>query len=39
LRDNIQYRLDSPELQGLRRYYQLAEKHGVVESIAEPVFY
>jgi chorismate dehydratase len=39
LRENIQYRLDSLEVQGLRRYYELAEKHGVVESIAEPVFY
>ncbi len=39
LRDNIQYRLDSAEVQGLRRYYELAEKHGVVESIAAPVFY
>jgi hypothetical protein len=39
LRENIQYRLDSREVQGLKRYYELAEKHGVVESAAEPVFY
>jgi chorismate dehydratase len=39
LRENIQYRLDSREVQGLKRYYELAEKHGVVDSIAEPEFY
>ena len=39
LRENIQYRLGEPEQAGLRRYYQLAAKHGVVEEIKAPEFY
>lgn len=39
LRENIQYRLGEREEQGLRRYYQLAEKHGVVDAIRMPEFY
>lgn len=39
LRENIQYTLGEREEAGLRRYYQLAEKHGVVESIRAPEFY
>jgi chorismate dehydratase len=39
LRENIQYALGDREEQGLRRYYQLAEKHDVVESIRAPEFY
>jgi chorismate dehydratase len=39
LRDNIQYRLDAAEVHGLRHFYELAEKHGVVESTAVPAFY
>jgi chorismate dehydratase len=36
LRDNIKYRLGDRETQGLRRYYELAAKHGLVER-AGPV--
>lgn len=39
LRENIQYTLGEREQQGLRRYYQLAEKHGVVDAIRAPEFY
>jgi chorismate dehydratase len=39
LRENIQYTLGEREEQGLRRYYELAEKHGVVEAIRAPAFY
>jgi chorismate dehydratase len=39
LRENIQDRLQAPDVQGLRLYYELAEKHGVVESAWEPEFY
>lgn len=39
LRENIQYTLGEREEQGLRRYYQLAEKHGVVDAIRAPEFY
>jgi chorismate dehydratase len=31
LRENIKYRLGDREIQGLRRYYELAAKHGLVE--------
>jgi predicted solute-binding protein len=39
LRVTLQYTLGEREEAGLRRYYQLAEKHGVVESIRAPEFY
>ena len=39
LRDNIKYRLGDREAQGLRRYYELAATHGVVESAGIPSFY
>jgi chorismate dehydratase len=39
LRENIRYDLGSRELEGLRTYYELAVKHGVVEDAAAPVFY
>ena len=38
LRDNIQYTLDDRAAAGLRRYYALAEEHGVVEATRAPVF-
>ena len=38
LRDNIKYRLGDRETEGLRRYYELAAKHGLVER-AGPVEY
>jgi chorismate dehydratase len=31
LRDNIKYQLGDREIQGLRQYYELAAKHGLVE--------
>ena len=39
LRDNIQYTLDDRAAAGLRRYYALAEEHGVVEATRAPVFF
>ena len=39
LRENIQYTLGEREIAGLRLYYQLAEKHGVVEGVRAPQFY
>jgi chorismate dehydratase len=39
LRDNIKYRLGDRETRGLRRYYELAAKHGVVPDSRTPEFY
>jgi chorismate dehydratase len=39
LRDNIRYRLGDREIQGLRRYYELAAKHGLVERAGPVEFY
>ena len=39
LRENIRYALGEREQAGLKRYYELAEKHGVVEEIRAPEFY
>jgi chorismate dehydratase len=39
LRDNIRYTLDDRAAAGLRRYYELAAKHGVVEAARAAVFY
>jgi chorismate dehydratase len=39
LRDNIKYRLGPREIQGLRRYYELAATHGVAEFGREIEFY
>lgn len=39
LRENIQYTLGEREEAGLRRYYELAERHGVVDRIRAPAFY
>lgn len=39
LRDNIRYTLDGRALAGLRRYYQLAEQHDVVDEVRAPTFY
>jgi len=33
LRDNIHYTLDEPAAAGLRRYYELAEAHGIVDRV------
>jgi len=39
LRDNIKYVLGEREAAGLQRYYDLAEKHGVIERVRTPVFF
>jgi chorismate dehydratase len=39
LRENIRYTLDGRAAAGLRRYYELAAKHGVIESARPPAFY
>ena len=39
LRDNIHYTLDERAAAGLRRYYELAERHGVVEQSKAPSFF
>jgi chorismate dehydratase len=39
LRDNIQYIVSEREEEGLRKYYELAESHGLVDALAPPVFY
>jgi chorismate dehydratase len=39
LRENIQYTLGEREQAGLRKYYELAAKHGVVDEARAPMFY
>jgi chorismate dehydratase len=39
LRENIKYTLGERETQGLRRYYELAARHGVVTDARAPEFY
>ena len=39
LRENIKYQLGDREEAALRRYYELAEKHGVVDRAIAPAFY
>jgi chorismate dehydratase len=39
LRENIRYDWGSRELEGLQTYYELALKHGLVDSVSLPVFY
>lgn len=39
LRDNIQYNLQSQDIAGLRRYYELAAKHRLIDSPREPMFF
>jgi chorismate dehydratase len=39
LRDNIQYRLGEREAAGLRRYYDLAAKHDVIDAAQPAEFY
>lgn len=38
LRENIYYAMGDREVAGLRRYYELARRHGVIETAKEPVF-
>jgi chorismate dehydratase len=39
LRDNIRYTLDERAVAGLRKYYELAAKHGVIEHVRPIEFY
>jgi predicted solute-binding protein len=39
LRENIYYELGDREEEGLRAYYDLAERHGVVDRVLAPAFY
>jgi len=39
LRENIQYVLDDRAAAGLRKYYELAAKHEVIDKASETVFY
>jgi chorismate dehydratase len=39
LRENIQYTLGAREQAGLLKYYELAQGHGVVNSVTPPLFY
>jgi chorismate dehydratase len=39
LRDNIQYRLEDRDVAGLKCYYELAAKHGLIASPREALFY
>jgi chorismate dehydratase len=39
LRDNIRYNLDEASAAGLAKYYELAARHGVIDSVRTPVFY
>jgi chorismate dehydratase len=39
LRENIQYGLGDSEIAGLRRYYELAARHGLIDAPRAPLFY
>lgn len=39
LRDNIQYGFGEREEAGLRKYYELAARHGVVDATRAPLYY
>jgi chorismate dehydratase len=39
LRENIRYTLGEREEEGLRMYYELAGKHGLVQTVTAPAFY
>ena len=39
LRDNIKYVLGEREESGLRTFYRLAEKHGLIERAIAPAFF
>jgi chorismate dehydratase len=39
LRENIQYSLGAREEDGLRKYFELAAAHGVVDEVRAPLFY
>lgn len=39
LRDNIQYEVRDREEAGLRKYFELAARHGLIDAAREPLFY
>lgn len=39
LRDNIQYLMGDREITGLRTFYELAARHGLIDAVREPLFY
>lgn len=39
LRENVYYMLGDREEAGLQKYYELAERHGVVDAVVPPAFY
>jgi chorismate dehydratase len=39
LRDNIRYVMDDREIAGVRKYYELAARHRLIDAAREPVFY
>jgi chorismate dehydratase len=39
LKDNIYYAMAEREIAGLRRYYELAERHGVIERVRTPTLF
>jgi chorismate dehydratase len=39
LRDNIQYQLGAPQIEGLKHYYSLAARHGLIDAARTPLFY
>ena len=39
LRENIQYGFGEREVAGLRKYYELAARHGVVDATRAPLYY
>ncbi len=39
LRDNIRYVMGEAEIAGVRRFYELAERHKLIEQAREPEFY
>jgi hypothetical protein len=39
LRENIRYTLGGREEAGLMKYYELAQRHGVVNAVVPALFY
>ena len=39
LRDNIQYGLGEPQVQGIRAYFALAARHRLIDAPRDPLFY
>lgn len=39
LRENIQYDLGGREIAGVRKYFELAARHGLIDATREPMFY